>query len=44
MSRPHILPPNASALMRAIDQAAPAWDALPALRGPIWGHPLALAP
>lgn len=44
MTRPHILPPNASAMMRAVDQAAPAWDALPALRGPLWGHPLALAP
>ncbi len=43
--RPTILPPNASALMRAVDQAVPQWDALPgALRGTTYGHPDALAP
>lgn len=45
MSRAHILPPNASALMRAVDKATPQWDALAgALRGPLWGHPQQLAP
>ena len=45
VNRPTILPPNASALMRAVDQAAPQWDTLPnALRGPVYGHPQPLAP
>lgn len=45
MSRASILPPNASALMRAVDKAAPDWGTLPAtLRGGLYGHPLALAP
>ena len=44
-TRPNILPPNASPLMRAVDQAVPQWDALPlALHGPVYGHPQALAP
>ena len=43
--RPTILPPNASALMRAVDQAVPQWDALPgALRGNTYGHTDELAP
>lgn len=43
--RPHILPPNASALMRAVDQATPEWDTLPAaLRGTLYGHPQTLGP
>lgn len=43
--RPHILPPSASALMRAVDRAAPQWDTMPAaLRGTLYGHPAALAP
>lgn len=40
-----ILPPNASALMRAVDRAVPDWETLPAaLRGTRYGHPRGLDP
>ena len=45
LTRPTILPPNASKLLRTLDQAAPQWDHLPpALAGGTYGHPDSLAP